>query len=199
MFPYLFTLVMEALTSIIHKKVKDNHGFQYHFGCKKLKITNVCFADDLLMFCHADRISVSIHKEAIDKFGKVAGLIPNYNKSTIIFGCLNDEEQQEILEIMPFKVEKLPIRYLGVSLTSRKIKNKECKSLIDKVESKVQNWKNKSLSYAGRLMLVASVLESIHVYWASVFLLPDGVIKDINRILKDFDDHYYTYQTNIPQ
>ncbi|GJT82605.1 RNA-directed DNA polymerase, eukaryota, reverse transcriptase zinc-binding domain protein [Tanacetum coccineum] len=38
----------------------------------------------------------------------------------------------------------------------------------------------------GRLMLVASVLESIHIYWDSVILLPDGVIKDINRILKDF-------------
>ncbi|GKG52737.1 hypothetical protein Tco_0549849, partial [Tanacetum coccineum] len=35
-------------------------------------------------------------------------------------------------------------------------------------------------------MLLASVLESIHVYWASVILLPDGVIKNINRILKNF-------------
>ncbi|GJX41230.1 hypothetical protein Tco_0256220 [Tanacetum coccineum] len=35
-------------------------------------------------------------------------------------------------------------------------------------------------------MLVASVLESIHVYWASVFLLPVGVINDINKILKNF-------------
>ncbi|GJZ55587.1 RNA-directed DNA polymerase, eukaryota, reverse transcriptase zinc-binding domain protein [Tanacetum coccineum] len=186
MSPYLFTLVMEILTSIIKRKVDDNHGFQYHFGCKKLKITNVCFADDLLMFCHADRISVSVLKEAIDEFGKVAGLIPNYNKSIIIFGSLNDEEKQEILEVIPFKVKKLPIRYLGVPLTSRRIKHKECKSLIDKVESRVQNWKNKSLSYASRLMLVASVLESIHVYWAFVFLLPDGVIKDINKILKNF-------------
>ncbi|GKC79475.1 hypothetical protein Tco_1130249, partial [Tanacetum coccineum] len=82
-------------------------------------------------------------------FRKVDGLILNYNERTIIFGCLNEEEKQEILDIMPFKVEKLPIRYLG------------------------------------RLMLVASVLESIHVYWASVFLLPVGVIKDINKLLKN--------------
>ncbi|GJR63973.1 hypothetical protein Tco_0010038, partial [Tanacetum coccineum] len=48
------------------------------------------------------------------------------------------------------------------------------------------NWKNKSLTYAGRLMLVASVLESIHVYWALVFLLPVGVINDINKLPKNF-------------
>ncbi|GJY72313.1 RNA-directed DNA polymerase, eukaryota, reverse transcriptase zinc-binding domain protein, partial [Tanacetum coccineum] len=138
MSPYLFTLVMEILTLIVKWKVEQNDNFQYHFGCK------------------------SVLKKTIDEFGKVVGLIPNYNKSTIIFGCLNEEENQEILEIMPFKVEKLPIRYLGVPLTSKRIRIKECKSLIDKVERRVLNWKNKSLSYAGRLMLVASVLESIY-------------------------------------
>ncbi|GJX56456.1 RNA-directed DNA polymerase, eukaryota, reverse transcriptase zinc-binding domain protein, partial [Tanacetum coccineum] len=130
MSPYLFTLVMEILTSILREKEKWI-------------------------------ISVSVLKEAIDEFGKVTGLIPNYNKSIIIFGCLNDEEKQEILEVILFKVKKLPIRYLGVPLTSRRIKHKECKSLIDKVESRVQNWKNKSLSYAGPFDVGASILESI--------------------------------------
>ncbi|GJZ03525.1 hypothetical protein Tco_0536800 [Tanacetum coccineum] len=111
------------------------------------------------MFCHADRSSVKVLKDSIEEFGKVVRLILNYNKSTIIFGSLNNEEKQAILEVM---------------------------SLVDKVESKVFNWKNKYLTYAGRLMLVASILESIHVYWAFVILLPEGVIKDINKILKDF-------------
>ncbi|GJV62086.1 hypothetical protein Tco_1468186 [Tanacetum coccineum] len=87
---------------------------------------------------------------------------------------------------MPFKVEKLPIRYLGVPLTSKRIRVKESKSLINKVESIISNWKNKCLSYAGRLMLVASVLESIHVYLASILLLPVGVIKDINKQINNF-------------
>ncbi|GKF44576.1 hypothetical protein Tco_0131128, partial [Tanacetum coccineum] len=36
------------------------------------------------------------------------------------------------------------------------------------------------------LQLVASVLESIHVYWATVFLLPQIVIHEINSLLKGF-------------
>ncbi|GJX29546.1 hypothetical protein Tco_0237625 [Tanacetum coccineum] len=39
---------------------------------------------------------------------------------------------------------------------------KECKTLLDKVGNTISNWKNKCLLYAGRLQLVASVLESIH-------------------------------------
>ncbi|GJU62426.1 RNA-directed DNA polymerase, eukaryota, reverse transcriptase zinc-binding domain protein [Tanacetum coccineum] len=104
MSPYLLTLVMEIITLIIKRKVEQNDNFLYHFGWKRLKITNVCFADDLLMFCHVDRIDVGVLKDSIDEFGKVDGLILNYNKSAIIFGCLNKEEKQEILEIMPFKL-----------------------------------------------------------------------------------------------
>lgn len=71
-------------------------------------------------------------------------------------------------------------------LLSKRLGIADCKSLIDKVRKRVTDWKNKSLSYAGRLQLVAAVLEFIHVYWASVLLLPVTVIKDINRLLKEF-------------
>ncbi|GJY27865.1 putative RNA-directed DNA polymerase [Tanacetum coccineum] len=102
---------------------------------------------------------VSVLKESIEEFRGVSGLIPNYNKSIIIFGSLSEEEKYDILEIMPFKVEKLPIRYLGVLLTSKRIRIKECRSLIDKVESRISNWKNKSLSYAVRLIAKVKVLK----------------------------------------
>ncbi|GJS67148.1 hypothetical protein Tco_0681712 [Tanacetum coccineum] len=56
---------------------------------------------------------------------------------------------------------------------------KDCKELIKKVESRVRDWKNKSLSAAGRLQLAQSVLGSMHIYWASVFILPTRVLHDI--------------------
>ncbi|GJX24112.1 RNA-directed DNA polymerase, eukaryota, reverse transcriptase zinc-binding domain protein [Tanacetum coccineum] len=158
-------------------------GKSFHFW---IKLTHVCFADDLLMFCHGDKRSVSVIKEAIEEFGDISCLLPNYNKSTIIFGSMKLEDQQEILECVPFKVDKLPVKYLGVPLTSKRLSVNNCKSLLDKIKSKVLNWKNKCLSYAGRLQLIASVLESIHVYRDSVFILPKTVIKDINKLLKNF-------------
>ncbi|GJZ84463.1 RNA-directed DNA polymerase, eukaryota, reverse transcriptase zinc-binding domain protein [Tanacetum coccineum] len=184
--PYLFTLVMEMLNLIVHDKVDNCKEFKYHFGCQQVKITHVCFADDLLMFCHGDKISVSVLKNAIEEFGEISGLLPNYNKSTILFGSMKMVDQEEILDCVPFKIEKLPVKYLGVPLTSTRLSVNNCRVLIDKIKSKVFDWKNKSLSYAGRLQLIASVLESVHVYRASVFLLPKTVIKDINRILKNF-------------
>nr|GEZ23675.1 RNA-directed DNA polymerase, eukaryota, reverse transcriptase zinc-binding domain protein [Tanacetum cinerariifolium] len=43
-----------------------------------------------------------------------------------------------------------------------------------------------ALSYAGRVLLIASVLSSMQNYWASVFLLPKQFIYEINKTLKGF-------------
>ncbi|KAK1413813.1 hypothetical protein QVD17_29549 [Tagetes erecta] len=69
---------------------------------------------------------------------------------------------------------------------NERLYSKDCKVLIDKVRKKVNDWKNKSLSFAGRQMLIKSVLSSMQVYWASVFLLPVNVIEDIERLLNGF-------------
>nr|GEU46050.1 RNA-directed DNA polymerase, eukaryota, reverse transcriptase zinc-binding domain protein [Tanacetum cinerariifolium] len=63
---------------------------------------------------------------------------------------------------------------------------KDNQAILECVPFKVEQLPNKFLSYAGKLLLIAYVLESIHVYWASVFFLPKFVLKDINKLLKGF-------------
>ncbi|GJU03086.1 RNA-directed DNA polymerase, eukaryota, reverse transcriptase zinc-binding domain protein [Tanacetum coccineum] len=109
--PYLSTLIMEILNLIVQDKVECSEDFQYHFGCKRMKTTQGCFADDLTMFCHGNCKFVSVLKDVIDEFGAISGLLPNYTKSTIIFGSMKDLEKDNILEGVPFRVEKLPMKY----------------------------------------------------------------------------------------
>ncbi|GKE27685.1 RNA-directed DNA polymerase, eukaryota, reverse transcriptase zinc-binding domain protein [Tanacetum coccineum] len=49
--------------------------------------------DDLLMFCHRDIASVSVVKEVIEDFGVISGHLPNYSKSSIIFGSISMEDK----------------------------------------------------------------------------------------------------------
>nr|GEX92423.1 RNA-directed DNA polymerase, eukaryota, reverse transcriptase zinc-binding domain protein [Tanacetum cinerariifolium] len=83
MSPYLFTMVMEFFTRIIEKNVRNTPDFNYHFGCKSLKITHICFANDFLIFYHGDPCYVKIIKDSIEEFGNCSGSLPNFNKSTI--------------------------------------------------------------------------------------------------------------------
>ncbi|GKC31694.1 RNA-directed DNA polymerase, eukaryota, reverse transcriptase zinc-binding domain protein, partial [Tanacetum coccineum] len=130
--PYLFTLVMEVLTLIIKKNIESAEEFRYHYGCKRLKITSLCFADDLLVFCHGDCDSVRVIKKSLDEFSSFSGLLPNMQKSSVFFGGLSVLEQQRILDIIPFNMGKFPVKYLGVPLITKKIGVKECKPLVDK-------------------------------------------------------------------
>ncbi|GJQ89056.1 RNA-directed DNA polymerase, eukaryota, reverse transcriptase zinc-binding domain protein [Tanacetum coccineum] len=158
MSPYLFTLVIKVLTLIVQRRVTKSNQFK----------------------------SVEVLKEGLLKFSKVFGLDPNMNKCTIFFGSVNDIEKQNILEVMPFAVRKLPMKYLGVPLITKNIGVSECNQLMERVKQKVSDWKNKALSYAGRLQLIAFVLASMHIYWASVFLIPKTNVNEIEKALKGF-------------
>ncbi|GJT94434.1 RNA-directed DNA polymerase, eukaryota, reverse transcriptase zinc-binding domain protein [Tanacetum coccineum] len=138
MSPYLFTLVMEVLTLMVQRRVSKSNQFKLHWGCKELKLTQLCFADDLLMLCNGDHHSVEVLKQGLMEFSGTSGLIPNMNKSTIFFGSVKEIEKQRILEIMPFAVGKLPMKYLGVPLITKNIGIAECNQLVDRVKQTSQ-------------------------------------------------------------
>lgn len=184
--PYLFTLVMEILTLMVKRKVQNCDEFKYHPKCEKLNLTHLCFADDLLMFCHGDMASVNVLKSALLEFSGVYGLKASMEKSTSYRGNVVGQNREEIMKILPFKLGTLPVKYLGVPLISTKLFHNDFVGLIQKVKKRILDWKNKWLSFAGRLQLINFVLSSISVYWTSMFLLYISVVKEIEKLLRKF-------------
>ncbi|GKA88788.1 hypothetical protein Tco_0810552 [Tanacetum coccineum] len=137
--PYLFTLVMEVITLMIQRRIRETDYFTYHRYCSKMELVNLCFADDLFLFAYGDVNSASIIKEVLDEFKVASGL-----------------------------------------------RIRDCNELVDRVQLRIQDWKNKSLSIAGRLQLIQSVLGSMHIYWASVFMLPTNVLHNIEQLMRQF-------------
>ncbi|GJW90404.1 RNA-directed DNA polymerase, eukaryota, reverse transcriptase zinc-binding domain protein [Tanacetum coccineum] len=117
--PYLFTLIMEVFSLMLKRKIVQEPRFQYHFGCKDIKLTHVSFADDLLVMCHGDAESVKVIKSALDEFSACSRLIPNNSKSSVFFVRLSNDECSGIRSVLPFAVGNLPVRYLGVPLIAR--------------------------------------------------------------------------------
>ncbi|GKB68028.1 hypothetical protein Tco_0929440 [Tanacetum coccineum] len=88
--------------------------------------------------------------------------------------------------VVPFTVGKLPMKYLGVSFLAKNLRVNDCRQLIDKVKTIIGDWKNRFLSYAGRVQLISYVLASMQTYWALVYLLPKTVVKEIDKVKKNF-------------
>ncbi|GKB10952.1 hypothetical protein Tco_0844875 [Tanacetum coccineum] len=122
----------------------------------------------------------------MDEFKHVSGLTPSLPKSTAYFCNVLNHIKLSILSVLPFEEGRLPVKYLGVPLVSSRLMIRDCKELIEKVQNRVQDWKNKSLSIAGRLQLIRSVVGSMHIFWASVFIIPNRVLIDIEQIMRTF-------------
>ncbi|GKC69484.1 RNA-directed DNA polymerase, eukaryota, reverse transcriptase zinc-binding domain protein [Tanacetum coccineum] len=122
---------MEIFNLIMMKKVEEAQNFKYHFGCKEIKLTNLCFADDLLVVCNGDKDSLEVVKSSLNEFSLVSGLFPNLSKSTIFFGSINEKERSELLKVLPFQCGKLPMKYLGVLLLTKRLGIKDCQSFGD--------------------------------------------------------------------
>ncbi|GKA53967.1 reverse transcriptase domain, reverse transcriptase zinc-binding domain protein [Tanacetum coccineum] len=117
-----------------------------------LNIINLCFADDLFLFAHGDVNSARVIMEALDEFKNTSGLVPSLPDSTAYFPNVLNYIKLDILNVLPFEEGKIPVKYLGVPLVFSRLIYCDCKELVKKVKSKINDWKNKFLSFAEKLM-----------------------------------------------
>ncbi|KAL0285317.1 UNVERIFIED_CONTAM: hypothetical protein Sradi_7176800 [Sesamum radiatum] len=121
--------------------------------------------------------SVRVIKATLEEFAGMSGLTVNPTKSTIILSKAVQRDRHRILEHMAFQEGTLPIRYLGVPLVSSRLTIAECQPLIGRITSRLAGWNHLTFSLAGRTQLLKSVITSLQMFWASVFILPKSVIQ----------------------
>ncbi|KAJ9536724.1 hypothetical protein OSB04_un000109 [Centaurea solstitialis] len=184
--PYLFTIVMEGFSRLLKKCIDEAVGFGYHEGCADLHITHLCFADDLFVFTRGDLASVEVIKKALELFRVASGLEPNLSKSEVFFCNVCPEDRNVILNYLPLQTGTFPIRYLGIPLSPVCLRVADFAPLVNKVKARIHDWKAKFLSFAGRKQLIISVLQSLQLYWMAIYIIPSGVIHELESLFRSF-------------
>ena len=184
--PYLFVIIMDFLDQLMQRNISINPLFKYHWKCDKLKIAHLCFADDLLILFHGSAESSLTIRHTLDLFYDYTGLRANNSKSCLFICAVNDVLKDQIGQTLQFPFGELPVRYLGVPLISSKLKKDHCKDLLDKITKRITSWNSRFLSFGGRVQLIKSVLFGIQGYWASMFILPKSILKDIEKLFRRF-------------
>ncbi|KAL9677827.1 hypothetical protein QQ045_015663 [Rhodiola kirilowii] len=144
------------------------------------------FAEDLILFSSGRGSAIGAIKEVVSKFLECSGLDINFQKNQLFTGGMNASKITWVETIIGTKACPLPVRYLGLPLTSKKLSRKDCNNLIDRMTARLDRWSNRFLSRAGWKVLVSAVLQAMVLFWARICMLPKAVIQSVNSLCARF-------------
>lgn len=182
--PYIFVLAMEALSRLLLSRFESGM-IGYHPMTSDLKLSHLMFADDVMIFFDGNPNSLHGISDCLDDFGCWSGLNLNRTKTEVFTSGLTDTETHAI-NAYGFNAGTLPIRYLGLPLMSRKLRISDYDPLLYQLTKKFRSWAVKSLTFAGRLVLLNTVVTGIVNFWISTFMLPKGCIRKIDSLCSRF-------------
>lgn len=110
--------------------------------------------------------------DVLAQFAGTSGLVINPAKSSIFMAGRISQDFRDVVQSLGIPTESLPVRYLGLPLTTKSMTRSDYEPLIDQIRTRLLSWSSRSLSYAGRLHLIKTVIGSITNFWCSVFRLP---------------------------
>lgn len=185
--PYLFVLCVERLAQaiILSSRVCHWEPIQINQSCPPL--TPLFFVDDLLLFSQANRKFIHYINFVLDEFCKASGQVVSKKKSSIFFSKNVTLREGQMLSaaIGIARTEDLGC-YLGVSLIHSRVTNKTYQVLVDRVMSRLCSWHAKSLSFAGQLTLLRSVLVAIPQYTMQSTKIPKASLENIEKLSRNF-------------
>ncbi|XP_039005550.1 uncharacterized protein LOC120132944 [Hibiscus syriacus] len=182
---FIFFLAMHVLSKMLNLAA-TKRVFGYHPKCKRIGLTHLSFADDLMIFCKGNADSIMGILIVLDHYNEISGLHLNSSKCEIFIAGCSSRTLDFFQQITGLKNGSLPVRYLGIPLVTRKLTEKYCAVLIDKIKQRLHHWSNRDLSYAGRLELIRSVLFSVSNYWYRHLILPHSILLKVDQLCSRF-------------
>jgi hypothetical protein len=184
--PILFNIVADMLATLINRAKEHGQvgGVVPHLIDGGLSILQ--YADDTIIFMENDLEKAHNMKLLLGAFEQISGLKINFHKSEVL--CFGDAQDslESYLELFGYKYEYFPLKYLGLPIHFKKLRNSDWKIIVERVGKRLASWKGKHLSIGGRLTLINSVLSSLPLYMMSFFAIPKGVLKKLDYFRSRF-------------
>jgi hypothetical protein len=196
--PILFNIVADVLAILIARAKNEGQIGSLIPHLVDGGVSILQYADDTIIFMEHDTEKAVNMKLILCIFEQLSGLKINFHKSELFcFGQANEMETQ-YRNFFGCEVGSLPIRYIGIPVHYRKLKNSEWNPVECRFGAKLGCWRSKLLSYGDRLILINSVLTSLPMFMLSFLEIPVGVRKRLDFFRSSFfwqtDDNKKKYR-----
>ena len=186
--PYLFLICMEVLTRALRKaQMTKKASIGFKITPKADKIPCLLFADDSLLFCRTNLESCRLLGNLLNKFCQSSGQLINFHKSSLTFSKNATMHDRQIASsVFNITHQDSLGKYLGCPVFQGRPKSETFLDLVNKTASKLQPWKTKHISKAGRVALIQANIESMPAHTMQCFQLPRATTKQIDKISRAF-------------
>lgn len=178
---------MERLCHLIKESIEKKRWKPFNLSRGGPKLSHICFADDLILFSEASVAQVRAIRGVLETFCTASGQKVSLEKSKIFF--LNNVSRvlgNSISDESGIKSTKDLGKYLGMPVLHRRINKTTFGEILERASTKLSGWKEKTLSFTGRLTLTKAVLSSLPVHAMSSILLPQSTISQLDKISRSF-------------
>ena len=136
-------------------------------------INHLLFAEDSLLLLKADARSANHLQDILSLYEECSGQTINKEKSSIMFNRnARIADKQQVMTALDIAVEAWNEKYLGLPVYMGKSKVRTFAYLKDTIWKRVQGWKEKLLSKAGKEILIKAVAQAIPRYAMSCLISP---------------------------
>jgi hypothetical protein len=185
--PYLFLLCAEGLHALLAKAALSKKIQGISISRVGPKLTHLFFADDSVLFCRTSLQECHTLQDILRIYERASGQQINQDKTTLFFGSSTPEvTQNEIKDALGLPVIRQYENYLGLPSMVGRAKYKSFTQLKERVWRKIQGWKGKLLSQAGREVLIKAIVQAIPTYTMNVFKLPKKLCSELEKMVRDF-------------
>ena len=185
--PYLFIICIEYLSHLIELKCVDKSWNPVKTSRSGLPFSHLFFADDLVLFAHANPDNCLAIREVLSDFCAKSGQTISATKSRVFFSLNVDPDQREALSnLLGFTPTSNLGKYLGFPLKHPGNRKQDFSFVLDRVKKKLTGWKANLLSMVGRMVLIQSSSSTILAYVMQSNLLPSKILDGIDRVNRNF-------------
>jgi hypothetical protein len=185
--PYLFLICAEALSAMMAKANREGLLLGVPTSKRGPKISHLFFTDDSLLFCRSNTTQWNSLTHILQLYEMASGQKMNSNKTAIFFSKnTSSSDKEQILGISGVPSTQQFDTYLGLPALVGRSRTTAFKSIKEKVWKRLQDWKLKFLSQAGKEILLKAVIQAIPTYCMGVFLLPKALCMEITSLMSKF-------------
>ncbi|GAU30882.1 hypothetical protein TSUD_15680 [Trifolium subterraneum] len=170
--PYLFILVTECLTALIHQAVGrgDLHGVRICRGAPE--VSHLLFADDCFLFCRANVVEVNELMRILHTYEQASGQEINLGKSEVFISRnMSHPAKEDLSRILGVRLVLGTNIYLGLPSMVGRSKKAIFSNIKDRIWKRINSWRGCAMSKAGKEVMIKSVLQAIPSYVMSIHWL----------------------------